>query len=85
LDDEGSVPSGKILEALEELSQWTEKRDRLKAELKAAPPQLKELKKNELEMAKRHVKYYQALTKDMKRATRPTNLGHFMDSLVLLR
>ena len=85
MPDEDNVPSGKILTALEELSNWMEKRDQLKREFKAAPPEFRKLKKHELDMANRHVKYYRALAKDMKKATKPTRLEHFIDSLALFR
>ena len=77
------LPSDKILAALEELSMWTNKRDRLKRELKTAPADLRELKRMELSVAERHVKYYTALTRDMKLTTKPPKMGQFMDSLVI--
>ena len=82
--DGAELPSDKILVTLEELSKWTERRDLLREEVKRAPSELRELKKKELEMAKRHVKYYTALAKDMKKATRPPKLGQFFNSLSLL-
>ena len=81
VNDGDSLPSDKILVALEELSMWTEKRDRLRKELKTAPADLRELKRIELDMAERHVRYYTALTRDMKQTTRPPKMGQFMDSL----
>ena len=39
------------------------------------------LVEEKLDMAERHVKYYTALARDMKRSTRPSKLGQFVDSL----
>lgn len=84
MTEAGSVPSDKILVALEELSMWTEKRDRLRSGLREVPTELRDLKRQELDMAERHVKYYTALARDMKRSTHPPKLGQFIDSLALL-
>lgn len=83
MDEGESVPSDKILVALEELSKWQEKQGVLEEELRNAPEGLRDLKRQELDMAKRHVRYYRALAKDMKKATRPSRVGQFINSVVI--
>ena len=57
-----------ILRALSELDRWTRRREELRGRKDA---------RAEIEMVDRQVAYYQALTEDMKKQTRPAGTRDF--------
>ena len=57
-----------ILRALSELDRWTKRREELRGRKDA---------RADIEMVDRQVAYYQALTEDMKKQTRPAGTRDF--------
>lgn len=57
-----------ILRALSELDRWTKRREELRS---------RKGERSEIEAVERQVAYYQALTEDMKRQTRPAGTRDF--------
>ena len=61
-----------ILRALSELDRWTKRREELRGRKDA---------RDEIAAVERQVAYYQALTEDMKRSTRPAGARDFFSLL----
>lgn len=72
----------KILLALQERERWIERETYLRNEIKKAPKNEKHAKREELERIKEQVSYYDALTSDMKKSVKPSNLSHLLNTLI---
>jgi hypothetical protein len=76
------MDSEKILLALEERDRWKEREFELRETMKALPRQEKRQKRDELELIKEQVAYYEALARDMKKSVKPSKVPHLLNSLM---
>ena len=72
----------KILLALEERDRWKEREFELREVMKTMPRQEKRQKRDELELIKEQVAYYEALARDMKKSVKPSKVPHLLNSLI---
>jgi hypothetical protein len=72
----------KILLALEERDRWKEREFELRETMKTLPRQEKRQKRDELELIKEQVAYYEALARDMKKNVKPSKIPHLLNSLM---
>ena len=72
----------KILLALEERDRWKEREFELREVMKALPRLEKRQKREELELIKEQVAYYEALARDMKKSVKPSKVPHLLNSLM---
>lgn len=76
------MDSEKILLALEERDRWKEREYGLREEIKSLPRQEKRQRRQELELIKEQVAYYEALARDMKKSVKPSKVPQLLHSLI---
>ena len=70
----------KILETIQEVDEWTQRKLALEARLKELPRSQRAALKTELEIVRQQLQHYQALVEEMKLSlTRPAMTGFIED------
>lgn len=72
----------KMLLALQERDRWLEREAEVRKELKILPRGEKREKRQELERIREQVSYYEALTRDMKKSVRTSNVPTLLNTLI---